>query len=95
MAQFTPHLVLGMTAQNFAASSAGSHITTICASPLQHATFPVKLHAMLTEIEQTGLHSHIVTWRPHGRLFVVNDRQRLIQEVLPWYVQAALSMLQQ
>ncbi|CAB9499087.1 shock factor protein 4 [Seminavis robusta] len=50
---------------------------------LQLASFPVKLHAMLSSIDLTGSHVDIVTWRPHGRLFVVKDRNRFINEVIP------------
>jgi HSF-type DNA-binding len=89
MTQAMQNSVSCVNAPNLA-NSAGSRATSTGSSPLQHLTFPVKLHAMLSEIEQTGVHSHILTWRPHGRLFVVKDRQRLIKEVLPWYVQQVL-----
>ncbi|CAB9525358.1 shock factor protein [Seminavis robusta] len=53
---------------------------------LQNASFPIRLHAMLSSINLTGRHVDIVTWRPHGRLFMVNDRDRFINEVLPsWF----------
>lgn len=36
--------------------------------------FPVKLHYMLSELEQDGL-DHIVSWQPHGRCFVVHKQE--------------------
>ena len=35
--------------------------------------FPVKLHYMLSELEADN-QSHIVSWAPHGRCFVVHDQ---------------------
>jgi hypothetical protein len=72
-----PHCDVAMNAPYCAVNSA---------SLVRGSTFPVRLHAMLTEIEQTGLHSHIVAWHSHGRLFSVEDRESFIQKVLPWYV---------
>jgi HSF-type DNA-binding len=60
---------------------------------LEHVPFPIKLHLMLSEIDRTSIHSDIVSWRPHGKLFVVHDRQRFIKEVLPWYVVQVLPRL--
>lgn len=34
--------------------------------------FPVKLSEMLTQVDDDGL-SHIISWQPHGRCFVVHD----------------------
>ena len=44
--------------------------------------FPVKLHYMLQELEQDGL-SHIVSWQPHGRCFVVHKQAEFVQKILP------------
>ena len=44
--------------------------------PIAHASdrnFPVKLHYMLSELEEDG-QDHIVSWAPHGRCFVVHDQ---------------------
>ena len=35
--------------------------------------FPVKLHYMLSELENDN-QDHIVSWAPHGRCFVVHDQ---------------------
>ena len=37
--------------------------------------FPVKLHYMLSELEDDE-QDHIVGWAPHGRCFVVHDQVR-------------------
>jgi HSF-type DNA-binding len=44
--------------------------------------FPVKLHYMLTELKEDGL-SHIVSWQPHGRCFLVHDRKEFAERILP------------
>jgi hypothetical protein len=38
----------------------------------KHNTFPYKLYSMLERVEDEGL-SHIVSWQPHGRCFVVHQ----------------------
>jgi hypothetical protein len=43
--------------------------------------FPVRLHYCLNDMERDGL-SHIVSWQPHGRCFVVHNKERFIKEVL-------------
>ena len=44
--------------------------------------FPVKLHYMLSEIEADGM-SHIVSWQPHGRCFLVHKQQEFMDHILP------------
>lgn len=44
--------------------------------------FPVKLHYMLTELENDGM-DDIVSWQPHGRCFLVHKQQRFVEQVLP------------
>jgi len=46
--------------------------------------FPCVLHQMLGEIEEIGL-SHIISWSPHGRAFVVNDVEGFVTQVMPRY----------
>ncbi|KAI2501075.1 hypothetical protein MHU86_13366 [Fragilaria crotonensis] len=46
--------------------------------------FPVKLHEMLDHIEQDGL-SHVVSWQPHGRCFVVHNQQQFVDVIMPHY----------
>lgn len=57
-------------------------------------TFPIRLHQMLTEIDQEeggggggggGLLGDVVSWQPHGRAFRVHHRDRFVSEVLPRY----------
>ena len=44
--------------------------------------FPVKLHYMLSDMENDGL-DHIVSWQPHGRCFVVHKQHEFVKFVLP------------
>jgi hypothetical protein len=44
--------------------------------------FPSQLFVMLTKLENDGL-SHIVSWQPHGRAFLVHQRDEFINVVLP------------
>ena len=46
--------------------------------------FPVKLHDMLDQIERDGL-SHVVSWQPHGRCFVVHKPKEFVNYVMPKY----------
>ena len=46
--------------------------------------FPALLHAMLTRAEVDG-YNDICSWNDHGRSFVVHDRDRYVQEVMPLY----------
>ena len=52
------------------------------AVPGTHEPFPVQLHWVLEQIEKEGL-SHVVRWAPHGRAFVVHDREEFVKKVLP------------
>lgn len=45
------------------------------------ARFPSKLHAMLSDLEIQGL-SHIVSWQPHGRCFLVHRPDDFVKDVL-------------
>jgi hypothetical protein len=44
--------------------------------------FPVRLHYVLSEMEKDGL-QHIVSWRPHGRCFIVHDPKLFAKNILP------------
>ena len=46
--------------------------------------FPLKLHEMLDRIERDGL-SHVVSWQPHGRCFVVHDQDKFVEVIMPTY----------
>lgn len=50
----------------------------------QQQGFAVKLYHMLSEAEATGK-THIVSWQPHGRCFLVHDRKAFVEQVLPSY----------
>jgi HSF-type DNA-binding len=51
-------------------------------------TFPVKLHQLLSSEELDF--SHIVSWQPHGRSFIVKKHTEFVEKVLPWYVRCCL-----
>jgi HSF-type DNA-binding len=44
--------------------------------------FPAKLHEMLSELERQNK-QHIVSWRPHGRCFMVHRQSEMVQDILP------------
>ena len=46
--------------------------------------FPTLLHLVLTRAEKDG-YSHICSWQPHGRCFMVHNRELFVQEVMPQY----------
>jgi HSF-type DNA-binding len=46
-------------------------------------TFPVKLHQLLSGSDEDGF-SHIVSWQPHGRSFIVKKHDEFVEKVLPW-----------
>ena len=50
--------------------------------PSTNDPFPIFLHYMLNDTEKNGL-SHIVSWCPHGRAFVVHNRELFVKSVLP------------
>jgi len=47
-------------------------------------TFPFILHTMLSEVEDIGL-SKIVSWRPHGRAFLVHNVEAFVEHVMSLY----------
>jgi len=46
--------------------------------------FPEKLHYMLTKVHDDEL-THIVSWQPHGRCFVVHKAKEFVADVMPVY----------
>jgi HSF-type DNA-binding len=61
------------------------NLAGVASSPTSgEQTFPCRLHYCLNEMERDGL-SHIVSWQPHGRCFVVHDKDRFMKEVLGRY----------
>ena len=43
---------------------------------------PILLHHMLSQVEMDNL-SHIVSWQPHGRCFIVHRHEDFVNLVLP------------
>jgi HSF-type DNA-binding len=52
------------------------------AHKLAEKHFPAKLHEMLSELERQNK-QHIVSWRPHGRCFMVHRQTEMVQDILP------------
>lgn len=46
--------------------------------------FPIKLHAVLDQVEADGL-AHVISWQPHGRAFVVHKPKEFTDHVMPKY----------
>jgi hypothetical protein len=46
--------------------------------------FPLKLHAVLDQVEADGLAS-VISWQPHGRCFVVHKPKEFVDHVMPKY----------
>ncbi|KAL7576216.1 hypothetical protein ACA910_013699 [Epithemia clementina (nom. ined.)] len=53
-------------------------------TPFPAQFFPSLMHAILTRAEADG-YAHICAWKPHGRSFVVWDRDLFVQQVMPMY----------
>jgi hypothetical protein len=47
-------------------------------------SFPLKLHAFLDQVEADGL-AHIISWRPHGRCFLIHEPKEFVENVMPNY----------
>jgi hypothetical protein len=46
--------------------------------------FPVKLHAVLDQVEADGL-AHVISWQGHGRCFVIHKPKEFVDHVMPKY----------
>ena len=46
--------------------------------------FPRLLHTMLSRSEEDG-YSDIVSWQPHGKSFIIRDREKFVRKVMPIY----------
>jgi HSF-type DNA-binding len=44
--------------------------------------FPAKLHYVLEQVEDDG-HGDVIAWQPHGRAFLVKDREKFVKDYLP------------
>lgn len=47
-------------------------------------SFPMKLHAILDQVEADGL-AHVISWQPHGRCFVIHQAKEFTDHVMPKY----------
>jgi hypothetical protein len=59
-----------------ATSASGSAVDT-----KNNGSFPPKLHYVLKEMENDGL-SHIASWAPHGRCFMIHKPDLFVEQVL-------------
>jgi HSF-type DNA-binding len=57
---------------------------------VSNRNFPVKLHFMLQDVEEEGL-THIVSWAPHGRSFMVHRMNDFVEIILSRYVRLVLT----
>jgi HSF-type DNA-binding len=53
--------------------------------------FPAKLHYVLEQVEKDqeqhgGGGGGVISWQPHGKAFLVKDREKFVNEYLPKYV---------
>ena len=44
--------------------------------------FPLKLHAILDQVERDGL-GHVISWQPHGRCFAIHQPKVFVETVMP------------
>lgn len=65
-------------------------IVPVLEKNISEPNFPVKLHYMLSELEDDGL-EHIASWQPHGRCILVhkpddpqNGEESHIEAFRPW-----------
>jgi hypothetical protein len=47
-------------------------------------SFPLKLHAVLDQVERDGL-AHVISWQAHGRCFVIHKPKEFVDHVMPCY----------
>lgn len=47
--------------------------------------FPEKLHEMLSALTAEG-REDIISWQPHGRSFLVHEKKKFVEDVMPRYV---------
>jgi hypothetical protein len=52
--------------------------------PCTTQTFPMKLLAVLEQIELDGL-SDVIGWQPHGRCFCIHKNKEFVEYVMPTY----------
>lgn len=44
--------------------------------------FPLRLHQVLDQVETDG-YADIISWKPHGRCFVIHKPKQFVEEVMP------------
>lgn len=57
-------------------------------------SFPEKLQLLLDTMAQESL-EHIVSWQPHGRCFVIHDKNEFVNSIMPrFFMQTKLTSFQ-
>jgi HSF-type DNA-binding len=55
--------------------------------------FTSVLYFLLEEVDNEGL-SHVISWQPHGRAFVVHRAKEFVKTVMPRYVRFKIEILE-
>jgi hypothetical protein len=63
------------------AASVDSNAASLDSNAAAGFAFPGRLHKMLRGVEAEGL-SHIVSWQPPGRCFVVHKPKEFVRDIL-------------
>ncbi|CAB9521448.1 shock factor protein 4 [Seminavis robusta] len=72
-------------------SNLQSHLVEMSLYRPADQNFPARLHRLLTNAEKEGI-SHIISWQPHGRCFLVHNKELFEQQVMPrWFQQSSNS----
>jgi hypothetical protein len=57
--------------------------------------FPEKLHDMLSRLEEEG-DSHIISWQPHGRCFLIHNKREFVDNVMArYYIRTSPARIEQ
>jgi hypothetical protein len=63
-------------------SSLHGHLVELSLYRPADQNFTARLHRLLSNADKEGI-SHIISWQPHGRCFLVHDKQQFEQHVMP------------
>jgi hypothetical protein len=53
--------------------------------------FASLLHVLLNDAERDGI-ADVVSWQPHGRAFLVHNKDEFVNTILPRYVQSIVAL---
>jgi HSF-type DNA-binding len=63
-------------------SSVQCHLLELSLYRPADQNFTARLHRLLSNADKEGI-SHIISWQPHGRSFLVHNKQQFEQQVMP------------